>query len=516
MRPASWVIAAALLVGAGPAHAQESGSRAVVDQVTLEPASIGGQRLHVHLSALSLQGQVLDVLDSKSVKLLVNGSRLDAPFGIGRYGATSSDTAIVIIVQSSIDYAEVLPVIVDALDQNVLAVSSDRTQVAILPYGESLGAGKLGSLKAARKKLGSLTSDGSVGDPLLLDTLERALGMLKKAKTDPVGRPLRKIVVVIGDGRDSSADRDRVIRIGTRAAKDDVRIHTFAYSPRDLRRPLLLLGELSKRSLGTFRWVRGARTDSWTPAFQQLQAEIARQLVLTFYLPNDEDLSNKKLKIVTTGRVEVTSNEHKIPEVGCAGQPCEPGAYCVDRCVSPRAESGRGVLGWVVVVGGIIVGAIVLLGVIGWFITKRQQAAVAQPSVPLAPGSVPPAPVVKTKPPKSKPPKLAPAPPASIAPPAPITGPRFYVMTGPRTGEEIALRHGFLIGKAPGCDLLIDDGYTSGHHAQIGMDHFGNCRIYDRGSTNGSFVNGVRTTEYVLEHGNTVKIGSTELRFLAQ
>jgi pSer/pThr/pTyr-binding forkhead associated (FHA) protein len=64
--------------------------------------------------------------------------------------------------------------------------------------------------------------------------------------------------------------------------------------------------------------------------------------------------------------------------------------------------------------------------------------------------------------------------------------------------------------------LLIEDGYTSAHHAQIGMDQFGNCSLYDRGSTNGTFVNGVRVGECVLSHGVSLRIGSTELRFLAQ
>ncbi|MBA3821670.1 MAG: FHA domain-containing protein, partial [Deltaproteobacteria bacterium] len=94
-------------------------------------------------------------------------------------------------------------------------------------------------------------------------------------------------------------------------------------------------------------------------------------------------------------------------------------------------------------------------------------------------------------------------------------GPRLSILTGPRAGETLGLRHGFTIGKQPGCDLLLDDGYTSSHHAQIGVDHFGNCRLYDQGSTNGTFVNGVRVAEYVLEHGTTLRIGSTELRFLA-
>ena len=59
------------------------------------------------------------------------------------------------------------------------------------------------------------------------------------------------MIVVIGDGRDRSGDRDRVIRVAKRAASAGVRIHTLGFSPTDTRRPLLLLGELSKRSLGT-------------------------------------------------------------------------------------------------------------------------------------------------------------------------------------------------------------------------------------------------------------------------
>jgi len=68
--------------------------------------------------------------------------------------------------------------------------------------------------------------------------------------------------------------------------------------------------------------------------------------------------------------------------------------------------------------------------------------------------------------------------------PAPV----MFLMSGPRTGERLYLRHGFTIGKAPTCDLVIDDGFTSSVHAQIGMDTFGNCRLYDNNSTNGVYV----------------------------
>jgi pSer/pThr/pTyr-binding forkhead associated (FHA) protein len=115
-----------------------------------------------------------------------------------------------------------------------------------------------------------------------------------------------------------------------------------------------------------------------------------------------------------------------------------------------------------------------------------------------------------------KPPKAAPVVAPPVAAPPPTTGPALLVLTGPRAGQRIPLQNGFTIGKAPHSNLVLDDGYTSGQHAQVGMDQFGNCRLYDRNSTNGTFVNGVRVTEVVLDHGMSVRIGSTELRFLAQ
>jgi pSer/pThr/pTyr-binding forkhead associated (FHA) protein len=91
-----------------------------------------------------------------------------------------------------------------------------------------------------------------------------------------------------------------------------------------------------------------------------------------------------------------------------------------------------------------------------------------------------------------------------------------HLCVAPRAGERHMLFNGFLIGKQPGCTLMIEDGYTSSQHAQVGMDQMGNCKLYDRNSTNGTFVNGMRITESALTHGIIVKIGSTEMRFLAE
>lgn len=516
--------------------------RAIIDRVDLEPSPLGGLRLRIAVSALALQGQLLDLTDRKTVKVMVGGSKLDAPYAIGTYGTQNADTAIVVVVQANLAYADTLPAILSTLDDAVLSSLGDRTQLAILPYGGASGTGKLASLKVARGKVSEVVSDGSAGEPALLDTIDRALLLLKKARTQPEGRPLRKLILVISDGHDRSGERERVTNLGKRADKAGVRIHTFGYAPSKVLRPLLTLGELSKRSLGTYRWVRAGGTESWGPAFQQLREEINKQYVLTYFLPADAEVANRKLKLITVGRTEATSNELTVPEATCGGDPCA--GWCTGTtCVVPQNAEGRGVVGWLLLVLGIALGAIVVLGLIGYLLQRRQlpgpplpgQFPGQFPGQPPVPGQPPahaqppipglPFPGVPGQPPvagatagklKRKRGKPSDAQPPPVFAPPPVGGPSLLVMTGPRAGLRVPLHNGFTIGKAPASDLMLDDGYTSTQHAQVGMDQAGGCRLYDRNSTNGTFVNGVRVTEVVLDHGMSVRIGSTELRFLAQ
>jgi hypothetical protein len=170
-------------------------------------------------------------------------------------------------------------------------------------------------------------------------------------------------------------------------------------------------------------------------------------------------------------------------------------------CLQYKGGGGHPIFTWVLIIVGGGVGLLVLLGFIGWVMSKRS------PRIPMPPGAVMPMTTMPSMPPQGPVPGLLPN-------GRPI--PALLVMSGPRTGQRLFLRHGFLIGKQPGCDLQIEDGFTSSQHAQIAMDQVGNCRLYDRGSTNGTFVNNARVTEVALEHGASIRIGSTELRFLAQ
>ena len=133
-----------MLAFASTAHAgdDESGStsyRAVIDRVDLEPASVTGYRLRVYLSALALQGQLLDLTDPRSIKLYLGSSVKKPPYALGTYDATDGDTAIVVMVQASLDFTEALPLISDAIDRQLLANLGDRTQIAVLQYGAANG-----------------------------------------------------------------------------------------------------------------------------------------------------------------------------------------------------------------------------------------------------------------------------------------------------------------------------------------------------------------------------------------
>jgi pSer/pThr/pTyr-binding forkhead associated (FHA) protein len=105
--------------------------------------------------------------------------------------------------------------------------------------------------------------------------------------------------------------------------------------------------------------------------------------------------------------------------------------------------------------------------------------------------------------------------PEDLLPQAPqVRGTYVSVLSGPHTGKTLPLRHGFNIGKNAQNDLVIDDGYTSGYHAQLISDASGAWTLVDMTSTNGTFVNGVRIQQQRLQNGMSIRIGQTELRFL--
>ena len=94
---------------------------------------------------------------------------------------------------------------------------------------------------------------------------------------------------------------------------------------------------------------------------------------------------------------------------------------------------------------------------------------------------------------------------------------RLVVIKSPTldAGEVVSLdSHALRVGRGADNDLSIDgDEYASAHHARFEPRRDG-VYVEDVGSTNGTFVNGIRLTrERRLATGDVVRIGETDLRF---
>ncbi|MGF6214398.1 FHA domain-containing protein [Comamonas sp. 4034] len=67
-----------------------------------------------------------------------------------------------------------------------------------------------------------------------------------------------------------------------------------------------------------------------------------------------------------------------------------------------------------------------------------------------------------------------------------------------------------LIGRAKECGICLDDLSISRDHGAF-VYHLGVLVIEDHGSTNGTFVNGIRVKRQVLYSGDAVKVGEFDI-----
>lgn len=515
-----------------------------LDRVTAEPSWLEGiARVRLYVSAITLEGGVIPISGKNEWVLQVGSAKKKLPYLTGQFkGVQDDDVAVMLVVDTSFEMAADLPAIKEAAAAFIGALPKD-TSVGVIGYSEDVeGDRRVGSKKSALDALNDL--DGaSVPSPVnLIKAVDYAVKGLRKAKPAD-GRGLRKIIVVVSDGRDVEHTAGRFRSVARKADRYDIRIHTLAYTTTQDREPMRGLAELSKATFGTFRLVYSSH--SFGGNFEQLLKEIEQQYVLTYYVPTDE-LEGKKLKVLAK---DIVSNDGKVKKVECGKDECGGGAMCAaGTCVSRGEAGGRGFLGWILVIGGGLVGLLVLLVGIGYVLTRRQERRAAGQALAAAmaenaaavpdhrivgqgpQGGVARAPTghvpsqgpgqIQGQIPGQNPGQNPGQVPGRIQPqgrvPAAAPGvPSFIVLSGAHQGRTVPVHHGFRMGKAPDCQLVLaDDNFASSHHAHIELDKGGGCTLVDDHSTNGTFVNGVRSVRQRLSSGMLVKVGSTEMRFL--
>ena len=92
---------------------------------------------------------------------------------------------------------------------------------------------------------------------------------------------------------------------------------------------------------------------------------------------------------------------------------------------------------------------------------------------------------------------------------------QLIVLSEPRLGSRIVLGESSVeIGRGSSTNLILDSDSVSRRHARIewtGSAH----RVVDLGSTNGSFVNGLRVTSHDLHDGDRIQLGKVLLKYVA-
>jgi two-component system, cell cycle response regulator len=89
------------------------------------------------------------------------------------------------------------------------------------------------------------------------------------------------------------------------------------------------------------------------------------------------------------------------------------------------------------------------------------------------------------------------------------------VLSGTRLGHRLVLGDAPIdIGRGSAAGLILDADSVSRKHARI--ERFGGGhKIVDMGSTNGTYVNGVRVKEQILKDGDRIGIGKALLKYIA-
>jgi hypothetical protein len=97
----------------------------------------------------------------------------------------------------------------------------------------------------------------------------------------------------------------------------------------------------------------------------------------------------------------------------------------------------------------------------------------------------------------------------------PIGRPRLEFVGGPLAGQVVPLGADVTtIGTVAGNTVVLADPAVSRKH--VGIRRVGNrFELADLGSTNGVYVNGHRAASKVLDAGDLIRVGQTEMRFHA-
>jgi len=273
MRAGRLLLLAVILVTAASTVVAASASRCRLENVL--PISSG---LDALVTPVSLEGKIVPI---GNCELIVDGRTGVSARSRRPLPASEERLHLVIAVEISMAYADATDAIREAL-RSFLVALPPNTQGQIIRFGRTVDhPSSFQSIERLLTKVDGI-SPGQEGDIRLSQTISQALAALESVPADP-GEPgvwSRRMIVVLSDGLNPKMDREVWRKLGEDLARAGVPLFAIGFSPTDVRGPLRNLGDLSKRSAGTFRWAR--RPDELQPLFVDVANELRAAVVLHF------------------------------------------------------------------------------------------------------------------------------------------------------------------------------------------------------------------------------------------
>jgi len=261
---------------AAPAHASKP--RLSLEQVdtTRCPAR---QEVSVHAVGLEFEGTLRPSSPGR-YRLIIDGKPLaQRPSRASSFAKTALPLDLALVVQVSGLSDGDLTSVRAGLSQLVRLIPR-RSRITIIAYDwQARRLLARGGREAALSSIAALETASIVVDPALVEALTAGLRALPPRAVPGA----RGLIVVCSDGINRSPKRDLFRALGSKARARMAPIYPVAYSAIDERGPLLNLGEIAKRSRGTFRWA--STSASVVGELVNLAREINEQQVLTFDVP---------------------------------------------------------------------------------------------------------------------------------------------------------------------------------------------------------------------------------------
>lgn len=85
---------------------------------------------------------------------------------------------------------------------------------------------------------------------------------------------------------------------------------------------------------------------------------------------------------------------------------------------------------------------------------------------------------------------------------------QLVILVGSDAGRRFSLGGSLIIGRDPDADVVLRDDGASRRHAKILRNGRGGFAIYDLGSRNGTFVNGIKVEQADLNSGDKIAMGA--------